>query len=70
MSERFGDEFDRLPMRRKCPGSDFMRRFEIIKKDFGHSDEETTFELPLNMKVSKPDPRYFDEDERLVIITT
>lgn len=47
-----------------------MRRFEIIKKDFGHSDEDTTFELPLNMTVSNPDPRYFDEDERLVIITT
>ncbi|KAL4919680.1 hypothetical protein BDW62DRAFT_199691 [Aspergillus aurantiobrunneus] len=70
MSRRFGDAFDSLPMKRKSPGSEFMRKFEIIKRDFGHSDEETTFELPLNMTVSDPDPEYFDEEERLVFISS
>lgn len=46
-----------------------MKKFEIIKRDFGHSDEDTTFELPLNMTLQDPDPDYFDEEERLVIIS-
>ncbi|KAL2827784.1 actin-like ATPase domain-containing protein [Aspergillus cavernicola] len=70
MSNRFGDVFDNLPMKRKSPGSEFMRKFEVIKRDFGHSDEETTFELPLIMILWDPDPKYFDEEERLVIISS
>ncbi|EAW24744.1 Hsp70 family protein [Aspergillus fischeri NRRL 181] len=70
MSDRFGDAFDRLPTKRKSPGSEFMKRFEIIKRDFGNSDEETTFELPLNMTVDNPDPEFFDEEERLVLISS
>lgn len=46
-----------------------MRKFEIIKRDFGNSDEDTTFELPLNMTVDNPDPEFFDEEERLVLIS-
>jgi hypothetical protein len=69
MSERFGEAFDSLPMKRKGPGSGFMRRFEIIKRDFGYSDEETVFELPLTMKLTDADPQYFDEDERLVLLS-
>lgn len=69
MSDRFGDAFDRLPRKRKSPGSEFMRKFEIIKRDFGNSDEDTTFELPLNMTVDNPDPEFFDEEERLVLIS-
>jgi hypothetical protein len=69
MSDRFGDAFDNLPSKRKSPGSEFMKRFEIIKRDFGNSDEETTFELPLNMTVANPDPEFFDEEERLVLIS-
>ncbi|KAH2148997.1 hypothetical protein KXW33_004558 [Aspergillus fumigatus] len=70
MSDRFGDAFDRLPRKRKSPGSEFMRKFEIIKRDFGNSDEDTTFELPLNMTVDNPDPEFFDEEERLVLISS
>ncbi|PYI02703.1 actin-like ATPase domain-containing protein [Aspergillus sclerotiicarbonarius CBS 121057] len=69
MSNRFGDSFDLLPMKRKGPGSDFMKKFEIIKRDFGHSDDNTLFELPLNMKVESPDPSHFDDEERLVILS-
>ncbi|KAK6828704.1 hypothetical protein RU639_003752 [Aspergillus parasiticus] len=70
MSDRFGDAFDNLPMRRKGPGSEFMKKFEIIKRDFGSSDESTDFELPLNMTVPDPDPAYFDDEERLVILSS
>ncbi|GFF46529.1 heat shock 70 kDa protein 12A [Aspergillus udagawae] len=70
MSDRFGNAFDNLPTKRKSPGSEFMKRFEIIKRDFGNSDEETTFELPLNMNVANPDPEFFDEEERLVLISS
>ncbi|KAF7169279.1 hypothetical protein CNMCM5623_002075 [Aspergillus felis] len=70
MSDRFGDAFDNLPTKRKSPGSEFMKKFEIIKRDFGNSDEETTFELPLNMTVANPDPEFFDEEERLVLISS
>ncbi|KAL2862593.1 Hsp70 family protein [Aspergillus lucknowensis] len=70
MSDRFGDDFDKLPIKRKSPGSEFMNKFEIIKRDFGNSDEKTIFELPLNMTVANPDPKYFDEEERLVLISS
>ncbi|KAL4863291.1 hypothetical protein BDV12DRAFT_202257 [Aspergillus spectabilis] len=70
MSERFGEAFDKLPAKRKSPGSDFMKRFELLKRDFGASDEQASFELPLNMTVDDPDPKYFDEDERLVIVSS
>ncbi|KAL4733033.1 hypothetical protein BDV11DRAFT_200880 [Aspergillus similis] len=70
MSERFGEAFDKLPMKRKGPGSEFMRRFETLKRDFGVSDEQTVHELPLNMTLDEPDPRYFDEDERMVLISS
>ncbi|RAL02598.1 uncharacterized protein BO80DRAFT_492317 [Aspergillus ibericus CBS 121593] len=43
MPKRFGDAFDLLPMKRKGPGSDFMKKFEIIKRDFGYSDDNTLF---------------------------
>ncbi|RDW64368.1 Hsp70 family protein [Aspergillus mulundensis] len=68
MSERFGEAFDKLPMKRKGPGSEFMKKFETLKRDFGVSDEQASWELPLNMTVDAPDPKYFDEEERLVII--
>ncbi|KAL4785997.1 actin-like ATPase domain-containing protein [Aspergillus varians] len=70
MSERFGEAFNKLPSKRKSPGSQFMNKFEGIKRDFGNSDEQTTFELPLNMTLADPDPKYFDDDELLVIISS
>ncbi|KAL2819072.1 hypothetical protein BDW59DRAFT_181760 [Aspergillus cavernicola] len=70
MSKRFGAAFDKLPVKRKSAGSEFMKRFEIIKRDFGNSDGQSTFELPLNMTVQNADDRYFDEEERLVIISS
>ncbi|KAL3461817.1 hypothetical protein BJX64DRAFT_260157 [Aspergillus heterothallicus] len=70
MSERFGEAFDKLPNKRKSPGGEFMRRFESIKRDFGTSDENTTYELPLNMSAPDADPKYFDDEERLVIISS
>lgn len=69
MSNRFGSAFDGLPSQRKGPGSEFMRTFEQIKRDFGHSDEDRIYELPLNMTVTQANSEHFDEDERLVKIT-
>jgi hypothetical protein len=69
MSDRFGDAFDNILTKRKSPGSDFMKKFEIIKRDFGNSDEDSTFELPLNMTVANPDPEFFDDEERLVLVS-
>ncbi|KAL4942784.1 hypothetical protein BDV06DRAFT_211602 [Aspergillus oleicola] len=70
MSERFGEAFDKLPMKRKGPGSEFMRRFETLKRDFGVSDEQTIHVLPLNMTIDDPDPKYFDEEERIVMVSS
>ncbi|KAL4783416.1 actin-like ATPase domain-containing protein [Aspergillus varians] len=70
MADRFGDDFNNLPCKRKSPGSEFMKKFELIKRDFGTSNEETVFELPLNMTVEDPDPEYFDEEERLVFVSS
>ncbi|RHZ47431.1 Hsp70 family protein [Aspergillus thermomutatus] len=70
MSQRFGEAFDNLPMRMKGPGSQFMKAFESIKRDFGYSDEENVFELPLNMKLTDARPQYFNDDERLVLLSS
>ncbi|KAK2850556.1 hypothetical protein FQN49_005545 [Arthroderma sp. PD_2] len=70
MSERFGEAFDKLPPKKKGPGSEFMKKFEIIKKDFGYKLlEEEVHEIPLNMTVYNPNPGHFDEEERLILIT-
>jgi hypothetical protein len=31
-----------------------MDRLEMFKRDSGNPDEQTTFELPLNMRLTKP----------------
>lgn len=46
-----------------------MKAFEQVKRDFGYSADDRTHELPLNMLIEKPDPDYFDNDERLVVLT-
>ncbi|KAF3479675.1 uncharacterized protein GIQ15_06651 [Arthroderma uncinatum] len=70
MSTRFGEAFDKLPPKKKGPGSEFMKKFEFVKKDFGYSTfEEEVHEIPLNMTVHDPDPDHFDEEERHVLIT-
>lgn len=69
MSERFGPAFDAIPAKKKGPGSNFMRHFEVLKRDFGHDSEDTTHELELSMRSSQVDPRYYDEDEGTVIIS-
>ncbi|RAH43079.1 Hsp70 family protein [Aspergillus brunneoviolaceus CBS 621.78] len=71
MSHRFGKAFDNLPVSAKGPGSHFMNRFEVIKKDFGNSCFLDILELPLNMTLPKAkSSKHFDADERLVKITS
>ncbi|PLB48506.1 actin-like ATPase domain-containing protein [Aspergillus steynii IBT 23096] len=72
MLERFGRDFETLPMKRKGPGSEFMNKFDIIKRDFTDPEDAEILELPLNMTMSKLklDPEYFDGDERQVLVTS
>ncbi|KAK2743030.1 hypothetical protein FQN57_004986 [Myotisia sp. PD_48] len=69
MSERFGAAFENLSSRIKGPGSSFMQDFEQVKQSFGHTYAEEVYEIPLDMRISDPDPNYFDEDERLVLLS-
>ena len=69
LSKRFGDAFDSLPLKKKGPGSNLMKAFEQVKRDFGYSKDSHTHELPLNMYTEKADPEYFDDDERLVLLS-
>lgn len=69
LSKRFGHAFDSLPLKKKGPGSNLMKAFEQVKRDFGYLSEDQIHELPLNMFIEKPDPEYFDVDERLVLLT-
>ena len=58
-------------MKRKGPGSEFMNKFDILKRDFMDPEDAEIFELPLNMTMSKLklDPEYFDGDERQVLVS-
>ena len=47
-----------------------MKAFEQLKRDFGHSSTNRVYELPLNMNLPEADPEYFDDDERLVRLST
>ena len=69
MSERFGPAFDDLPTKKKGPGSTFMRYFEVLKRNFGHDNEDTTHEIELPMRSLEVDPQYYDYDEQSVIIS-
>lgn len=69
LSKRFGNAFDSLPLRKRGPGSNLMKAFEQVKRDFGYSEDGHTHELPLNMSIDKPNPEHFDDDERLVLLT-
>ncbi|KAF3482027.1 uncharacterized protein GIQ15_04786 [Arthroderma uncinatum] len=69
MSDRFGKVFERLPMKRKRPGSDFMNKFEVIKRDFRLSNGPMDFEIPLNMNAPDANSNHFDSDEQLVLLT-
>jgi hypothetical protein len=68
MSKRFGKNFEDLPLSQKGPGSRFMTSFETQKKSFGLSDDREDREIgPIRLDI--PGSEYFDEDERLVILT-
>ncbi|PYI36946.1 actin-like ATPase domain-containing protein [Aspergillus indologenus CBS 114.80] len=67
MFQRFGSAFENLSPRYTGPGSSFMNKFEIVKRGFGQTPQ-TSFELPLKMKLCRPDPAHYDEEERLVTI--
>lgn len=69
MSERFGPAFDKLPMKRKGPGSTFMSCFERIKRNFGHNSEDTTHDIEFPMRSLEVDPQYYDDDDQAVIIS-
>lgn len=48
MSNTFGDAFRQLPFAKRGPGSNFMKEFERIKRDFGSSVLcDDTFEVTL-----------------------
>lgn len=69
MGQIFGKAFSDLPRHRTAPGSDFMNKFEIIKRDFGYPSAETTHELFLNMNPIGVNAEYFNEDESLVVVS-
>jgi hypothetical protein len=69
MSERFGNAFDEVPLKRKGPGSEFMKKFEHVKRDFGFSKEDKVNALLLRMKLKDPDPKFYDEEESWVLLS-
>jgi hypothetical protein len=51
MSEKFGDAFRDIPFHLRAPGSQLMKDFEIIKRDFGVSAlPDDRYEVTLVMR--------------------
>ncbi|KAH7411293.1 Hsp70 family protein-like protein [Cadophora sp. MPI-SDFR-AT-0126] len=66
LSNRFGADFDDVPFSRKGPGSEFMRNFERVKRDFGLKEDDDVQELgPIRLNFT-PDSEYYDEDEHVI----
>lgn len=69
MSKRFGAAWDDIPIHRKGPGSNFMNRWETVKRQFGEEGDDRTQELgPINLK-NIPDSQWYDEEEGMVKLT-
>jgi hypothetical protein len=69
MSDRFGSAWDDVEARRKGPGSNFMNRWESVKRQLGDSGDERVQEIgPVRMK-NVPDSQYYDEEEAMVRLT-
>jgi len=68
LSARFKEAFDNVPVAQKGPGSKFMACFESLKRDFVYNDDRGMRELsPLNLKIPSSD--YYDEEERMVLLS-
>lgn len=67
MKQQFGDAYTRLDLKKRGPGSRFMRDFEFRKKNFGGRDQDKDdFEVaPIDLDLPTPTPKY-DEDDRCV----
>jgi len=51
MSEKFGEAFRDIPFHLRAPGSQLMKDFEIIKRDFGMSNfPDDKYEVTLVMR--------------------
>ncbi|KFZ02938.1 hypothetical protein V502_11372 [Pseudogymnoascus sp. VKM F-4520 (FW-2644)] len=65
LSERFGSAFDNLPFGVKGPGGRFMSSFEMLKRDFGLTDNSDDRDLgPINLDV--PESEYYDPEDSIV----
>ncbi|GIZ48282.1 hypothetical protein CKM354_001135000 [Cercospora kikuchii] len=69
MSKRFGDAWDSIGVHRKGPGSNFMNKWEIVKRQFGDVGDDRTHTLgPLNLK-GVTESKWYDEEEGMVRLT-
>jgi hypothetical protein len=67
MIEKFGDDYQSIPMTRRGPGSKFMTSFESAKRNFRGTTHDNAAEVgPLNMDVVSP---LYDEDEMAVKVS-
>lgn len=69
MSREFGDAYTSLSIKRRGPGSKFMRSFEHAKKSFGSPEMiRPTIEIE-DLHMNAPSSRRYDPEEGIVIIT-
>lgn len=63
MGSRFGHCFEKLPYKKKGPGSDFMKRFEQIKRNFGGDrSRQEIYKLSLVMREVMSSEHYDADD--------
>ncbi|KAK3374126.1 hypothetical protein B0T24DRAFT_577000 [Lasiosphaeria ovina] len=73
MAVRFGKSFEKVPPKRRGPGSQFMASFERVKQSFGTSGrnafEADRFDIhPIDM-LGTFNTKQYDEDEATVFLT-
>lgn len=68
MKERFGSAWDQIEERRKGAGSNFMEKWEKVKRSFGESGDDRVQELQLNIR-GAPDSQWYNEEEGMVRLT-
>ncbi|OCT47560.1 Hsp70 family protein [Cladophialophora carrionii] len=68
MTKQFGQAYTKIDMRKRGPGSTFMKSFEGVKKNFGFKDvDKLHFEVgPLEMECVAS-PKYDDDEETVKI---
>jgi hypothetical protein len=68
MIKTFGEAYTSLPLKRRGPGSEFMRSFEVAKRSFGSEEAQRAMLEIDHIHMDTFDCSFYDSDEGCVLL--